>query len=606
MEFTIQKLIFPTERKHFECRDLFFRCGNSFDLPICSFDGFLLNTKQTADFTTYFNSCSYGKWRDYTNGNALRLYLDITGKCTINYIGYSFDSGKKDRIAYGAVEKKTIDREVIQFEYSDNSSCILINGFEISAKDQCTLHGGYYSLECEKNQLNDVELCIVTTTYKKEDYISRNVNLLKRELLEAGGELSDHIFLHVVDNGKTLTGKEISGKNIFLHYNINAGGAGGFTRGMIESLQQKPAATHVLLMDDDVLVLSESIRRIYSLLKLLKKEYKEYFISGAMLNFEEPDIMYADIEDASKYGIPVKPQSALDDIESVLKNEIFHPNTGEYYAPWWYCVIPVLEIKKNAYPLPVFIYSDDMEFSLRCKPEFLTLNGICVWHMSFNRKYSTAFNEYFNFRNLLIAKAVSGILKDNQIDKLIFRRFRQHMLSYNYNAAEQLIGAFTDYCRGPSFLIWNDPEEILKERTKLNYVLIPLSEINKAVNWTESTLNSDVPRNRTKKIWYKITWNGHVFWPEKLLNSEPVAIPFHGAYQPGKITMRKYHVLVNPYERTGKVLKINKKRFRELVIRYLKLRMIYIFRKSMVEKEYRNAHKTLTSEEFWRKYLKIE
>lgn len=51
--------------------------------------------------------------------------------------------------------------------------------------------------------------------------------------------------------------------HIYYHRNKNVGGSGGFTRGMIESIRQKPKATHVLLMDDDVVVLSESIKRTY-------------------------------------------------------------------------------------------------------------------------------------------------------------------------------------------------------------------------------------------------------------------------------------------------------------------------------------------------------
>lgn len=43
---------------------------------------------------------------------------------------------------------------------------------------------------------------------------------------------------------------------------------------MIESIRQKPKATHVLLMDDDVVVLSESIKRTYLLLLLAKEKYK--------------------------------------------------------------------------------------------------------------------------------------------------------------------------------------------------------------------------------------------------------------------------------------------------------------------------------------------
>lgn len=68
--------------------------------------------------------------------------------------------------------------------------------------------------------------------------------------------------------------------------NDNVGGAGGFTRGMITAMEQNPKATNILLMDDDVAVSPESIKRTYNLLRILKPEHREDMISGAMLNYE--------------------------------------------------------------------------------------------------------------------------------------------------------------------------------------------------------------------------------------------------------------------------------------------------------------------------------
>lgn len=82
---------------------------------------------------------------------------------------------------------------------------------------------------------------------------------------------------------------------ITIHPNKNVGGAGGFTRGMIESMEQPEDITHVLLMDDDVIILPESIRRMYYLLSMLKPEFDEYFVSGARLCYEEMNIQHEDI-----------------------------------------------------------------------------------------------------------------------------------------------------------------------------------------------------------------------------------------------------------------------------------------------------------------------
>ena len=65
---------------------------------------------------------------------------------------------------------------------------------------------------------------------------------------------------------------------------------------MILAMEQQPKATHILLMDDDVAVSPESIKRTYNLLKILNDEYKNAFISGAMLNYEVGDEQWEDTD----------------------------------------------------------------------------------------------------------------------------------------------------------------------------------------------------------------------------------------------------------------------------------------------------------------------
>ena len=90
----------------------------------------------------------------------------------------------------------------------------------------------------------------------------------------------------MVDNGRTLSAEEIQTEHVMVHPNLNVGGAGGFTRGMLEAMDHKEKPTHVLLMDDDVMILPESLIRTYNLLKIVRPEYEHHFISGAMLSMK--------------------------------------------------------------------------------------------------------------------------------------------------------------------------------------------------------------------------------------------------------------------------------------------------------------------------------
>ena len=71
---------------------------------------------------------------------------------------------------------------------------------------------------------------------------------------------------------------------------------------MITAMEQNPKATNILLMDDDVAVSPESIKRTYNLLRILKPEHREDMISGAMLNYEIGEDQWEDIGNMTQQG----------------------------------------------------------------------------------------------------------------------------------------------------------------------------------------------------------------------------------------------------------------------------------------------------------------
>lgn len=93
------------------------------------------------------------------------------------------------------------------------------------------------------------------------------------------------------------------------------------------------------------------------------------------------------------------------------------------YAGWWFCCIPMKMIKQNGLPLPLFIRGDDVEFSLRNHAKFITMNGICIWHMGFTYKFNASMELYQVHRNSLILQAVSEVCQNvdfmNRYDKIV-------------------------------------------------------------------------------------------------------------------------------------------------------------------------------------------
>lgn len=603
MEYKIQSLVFPTEAKHQQCRDLFFH----------GYHGYLdranqclsLSYGQNVDFTTYINACSYEKWRTYTKAGRAVLYLDVQGDFRVCYLGYRKEVVMIERTEFASEEYHLTGRQTVRFMFPENQERML--GFELYPLGPCTIFGGYYTLTCEESDLNDVTLCIATTTCRKEEFIKKNVELLKSKILEQGDDAARDLYVHVVDNGRTLTERDISGKHVCLHPNHNTGGSGGYARGMIESLNQTPKATHVLLMDDDVLVLPESIVRTYKLLRLMKPEYQDHFISGAMLYYEEPYRQHEDIGTVRSDGVwlTLKPRYDHGFLDSNLDNEKAFVNQKNEYAGWWYCCIPARVIEKNGLPLPVFIRGDDVEYSLRCKAEILTMNGIFVWHMGFVTKYNAALVEYQEFRNMLIAKACSDILEDTDIYGITMRAYRAAILKFHYEAAELVLRGFEDFLKGPSFLEVDHGERILKENSKLNDEMVPLNDIPGVDILDVFSCYYDPPRKGFETFLYRLTYNGHRFWPKFLRKKKYGYIAFDHSYQPSKMVLREHLVAVNPYTRTGKLRTMDKSRYKALMARYRKAVRYYRRNRKKIENDYRDARGWLTCEEFWRKYLEI-
>ena len=102
-------------------------------------------------------------------------------------------------------------------------------------------------------------------------------------------EIGKNLAVYISDNAKSLNQTELESEYVHIFPNKNVGGSGGFTRGLIECLknQKTEEFTHVLLMDDDVMIQPESIFRTWRILTVLKPEFSDTYIGGAMLRLDK-------------------------------------------------------------------------------------------------------------------------------------------------------------------------------------------------------------------------------------------------------------------------------------------------------------------------------
>lgn len=285
---------------------------------------------------------------------------------------------------------------------------------------------------------------------------------LNRYLFSKISDKQLHIYL--IDNGQTLPPSE--NNRITILPNKNYGGAGGFGKGMLE-LYFGGKYNHVVFCDDDAVYEPEAFLRLYNFLSMAKNS--ELCIGGSMLKLDDPKFIY---ESGAKYinleGSPNKNMLDMSKFSSLVN---FGYEEYATYHAWWFFAAPVSCVMKLGLPLPIFFQMDDVEYSLRLREHGYTtaeLNGICVWHESFQRKSSTATNYYW-VRNELIVSSLHGKkLSVFTYIRWFTKYFMQSLFVYRYDRARMMLRGATDALKGPEFLIHLDPstyhQKLLKQQ----------------------------------------------------------------------------------------------------------------------------------------------
>ena len=576
-------------------------------LPQTEDGGFFVKDGGIYDFSSYYNMFSVRKWKTYCNVDRVSLELDISGSFCIELYGFYADATGKvckesiGRFLHNGDKRRRITADYPQdHKYHPLYTCV---SFSLEGVRDCVLFGGRYFADVKPEDIKDPFITLATTTYKKEDYIEKNIDLLKKELF-SDKFYKDRFNWIIVDNGNTLDkdSMQTDDERIRIITNPNVGGSGGFSRAMIEANRQKKKASHLILMDDDVEIFSESFKRVYTLLSLLKDEYSEYFISGAMLEIEKRNIQHEDIGYTKSNGEhgPVKPRLNLSFWENVVKNELPVEDSPRNYAGWWFCCIPMTVARPDNLPLPLFVRGDDVEYSVRNKARFITMNGICIWHQGFGNKFSAPMEFYQVHRNDLIWKAVNPHVKGVNVIKRIKDLFWQEIYKFNYRGAEILLDSVEDYMKGPAFIAEADGEQILKQKKEKDNELYPVTPDIESM-YKRKTLYRDIPLSGSKKMLYDYSYNGQ-FLPGKS-GGKTAVIAYGWGYWPGRQYMADTIYAVDPATGTYTVYRKDKREFRRLTDRYKKIISDYNSRNKAVAKEYRDMSGIFIKEEFWNGYL---
>lgn len=599
----IQKLVLPKKTENSE-QDLYYRLKQSAVVA----DNGEINFKRgsSVSFDTYFNGFSVGKWLKYTVVEQIQIMLDIVGEFKISLF-HAYVSGPR-------TEKKLLFEQTVCSMTRGN--CLIetvplkkegIFYLEIKALENngCLFSGGY-AIEAEQPK-NQVKIAIDICTFKREEYVKRNIELLKRDILENKSSLLyERMIVNIADNASSLGGIVDNSKNVYVRKNANVGGVGGFTRGIIETLKMKEQEqiTHVLIMDDDAVISTTAIERTYMLLSFLKDAYLSYTIGGQLLRLDKKHVQFESGAQWNQGDIKVIHHNVdLSNLENVLKND--QENEIIEYAGWWYCCIPLNSISEDNLPLPIFIHRDDIEYGIRVgREKFIFLNGIGIWHESFAGKMPGVL-EYYDIRNQAIVNAIHyPMYNKRQFKRLILKWVSLNVARYRYEYVKYNLMAAQDFCKGIDWLLQEDAVKLHKSLLEMNYKMKPVKEYigYKGLKKEDFDLDFDekCEMHKVMRVLYQVTMNGYFLPADK--RKVFLSIPNGNVY---KLYRAKEVLILDAYGNALLVKRSIKEFLRcyKMMIQTLKLVDKYY---EQAKQSYHMRWKELTNIEFWNKYLDIQ
>ncbi len=119
-------------------------------------------------------------------------------------------------------------------------------------------------------------------------------------------------------------------------------------------------------------------------------------------------------------------------------------NEGAEYGGWWFACYPMEFVEKNR-PLPFFLHCDDVEYGLRHGGTPIILNGIQVWHETYEYRQS-AVMAYYDTRNALIVNRLRNLTSNKEI---IYKNWKRNIteqhLKKDYLTERMMILAMWDF-----------------------------------------------------------------------------------------------------------------------------------------------------------------
>ncbi|MCC4907834.1 glycosyltransferase [Microbacterium sp. cx-59] len=408
-------------------------------------------------FGTYFNAFPASYWQHWTSVREVTLSVHTSGPATV-LVYRSTGSGTKQRIATREVDGETTSTFPITLDQYSDGGWIW---FDVAADESNAIfEGAEWATEQEPMRAGKASIGI--TTFNKPEYCIETLSALAGD--PGVLDVIDRIF--VVDQGTQRVDAEPEyptmaaalGETLQVITQPNLGGSGGFSRAMSETLA-RPESDFVQLLDDDVRIEPESIRRSI----VFGRFASVPTIVGAHMFdlLDRPKLhAWAEVVDDAPFMWRALYQEKLPHDFSranLRQSPQLHMRLDADYNGWWMCLIPVEIIREIGLSLPAFIKWDDAEFCVRARDAgypTVSVPGVALWHVSWvGKDDSIDWQAYFHARNRIVAALLHSRTPDGGTLIRHSRRLDlKHLMMMQYYAVALRHRALRDILSGPDHM----------------------------------------------------------------------------------------------------------------------------------------------------------
>ncbi|APF35345.1 hypothetical protein BO218_14960 [Microbacterium paludicola] len=410
-------------------------------------------------FASYFNAFPASYWQEHTDVDVVRLDVVVEGSAHVELFR-SNARGKYVRIDAAAVSDGSAQFVVPLKSFGDGGW--LWFDFE-AAHGAASVRSATWSAPAAAAHRGPTRLTVAIPSFNMPEACVEQIERFAQhpEVMEAVERVV------IVDQGTKRVrefpgfteAESALGDKLKVIEQANLGGSGGFSRGMLEMLED-PRSTAVLLLDDDAEAEPESILRA-----AVFNDYARVpsIVGGHMLNANDRTVLHSygeTINFSSFWWEPVDPSLSSLDFrkKSIRTTPALSRRLDVPYNGWWMCLIPREVVERIGLSLPMFIKWDDAEYSLRAGEAGITtvtLPGMAAWHMPWDEKDDGLdWQAYFHQRNRWVAAMLhSPSPRGGTLARKSFASDLKHLLSMQYTAAVLRGRALEDVLRGPRHML---------------------------------------------------------------------------------------------------------------------------------------------------------